>query len=226
MKQTIYMQLLSLLMLLATACSQEELPASGNSGYLSLNVAVGDVKVNVVRTKAFELPEVEIKIDILQNGAVYDNHSYSLGTLPAKIKLEKGSYTLKIYPADGNSGPEYDEYTKDFTIEEGKTTNLGTVEMKMQNLGVALVLPDGFDDWFKSYTFTVTMGETTRTLQNGGIAYFDKPETNNFTYKLEAVNLDGETMSMSENYLKDNTGRPVLDTNTIYDMETKSLVVR
>ena len=202
-------------MLLATACSQEELPASGNSGYLSLNVAVGDVKVNVVRTKAFELPEVEIKIDILQDGAVYDNHSYSLGTLPAKIKLEKGSYTLKIYPADGNSGPEYDEYTKDFTIEEGKTTNLGTVEMKMQNLGIALVLPDGFDDWFESYTF---------------IAYFDKPETNNFTYKLEAVNLDGETMSMSENYLKDNTGRPVLDTNTIYviqyDMETKSLVVR
>ena len=47
-------------MLLVTACSQEELPVNdGNSGYLSLNVEVSDVKVNIVNTKEFDLPDVE-----------------------------------------------------------------------------------------------------------------------------------------------------------------------
>lgn len=232
MKQTIYIQILSLLMLLVTACSQEELPVNdGNSGYLSLNVEVSDVKVNIVNTKAFDLPDVEFKIDILQNGAVYNNHSYKLTTLPAKVKLEKGNYTLKIYKVDNNIGPKYNEYEKEFAIEEGKTTNLGLVEMKMQNFGIALTLPDGFSDWFKSYTFTATVGEASKPLKSGEIAYFDFADgLRNFSYKLEATNQDGEEKTSEGNYLKDNTGRPVLAANTIYsinyNMATKSFMVR
>ena len=232
MKQTIYIQILSLLMLLVTACSQEELPVNdGNSGYLSLNVEVSDVKVNIVNTKAFDLPDVEFKIDILQNGAVYNNHSYKLTTLPAKVKLEKGNYTLKIYKVDNNIGPKYNEYEKEFAIEEGKTTNLEPVEMKMQNFGIALTLPDGFSDWFKSYTFTATVGEASKPLKSGEIAYFDFADgLRNFSYKLEATNQDGEEKTSEGNYLKDNTGRPVLAANTIYfinyNMATKSFMVR
>lgn len=232
MKQTIYIQVLSLLMLLVTACSQEELPVNdGNSGYLSLSVEVSDVKVNIVNTKAFDLPDVEFKIDILQNGAVYNNHSYKLTTLPAKVKLEKGNYTLKIYKVDNNIGPKYNEYEKDFAIEEGKTTNLGPVEMKMQNFGIALTLPDGFSDWFKSYTFTATVGEASKTLNSGEIAYFDFADgLRDFSYKLEATNQDGEEKKSEGNYLKDNTGRPVLAANAIYfinyNMATKSFMVR
>lgn len=232
MKQTIYIQILSLLMLLVTACSQEELPVNdGNSGYLSLNVEVSDLKVNIVNTKAFELPDVEFKIDILQNDAVYNNHSYKLTTLPAKVKLEKGNYTLKIYKVDNNIGPKYNEYEKDFEIKEGKTTNLEPVEMKMQNFGIALTLPDGFSDWFESYTFTATVGEASKTLKSGEIAYFDfADELRNFSYELKATNQDGEEKTSEGNYLKDNTGRPVLAANTIYfinyNMATKSFMVR
>ncbi len=232
MKQTIYIQILSLLMLLVTACSQEELPVNdGNSGYLSLSVEVSDVKVNIVNTKAFDLPDVEFKIDILQNGAVYNNHSYKLTTLPAKVKLEKGNYTLKIYKVDNNIGPKYNEYEKEFAIEEGKTTNLEPVEMKMQNFGIALTLPDGFSDWFKSYTFTATVGEASKTLKSGEIAYFDFPDgLRDFSYELKATNQDGEEKTSEGNYLKDNTGQPVLAANTIYfinyNMATKSFMVR
>lgn len=232
MKQTIYIQILSLLVLLVTACSQEELPVNdGNSGYLSLSVEVSDLKVNIVNTKAFDLPDVEFKIDILQNDAVYNNHSYKLTTLPAKVKLEKGNYTLKIYKVDNNIGPRYNEYEKEFAIEEGKTTNLGLVEMKMQNFGIALTLPDGFSDWFKSYTFTATVGEASKTLKSGEIAYFDFADgLSDFSYKLEATNQDGEEKTSEGYYLKDNTGRPVLAANTIYfinyNMATKSFMVR
>lgn len=232
MKQTIYIQILSLLMLLVTACSQEELPVNdGNSGYLSLSVEVSDVKVNIVNTKAFDLPDVEFKIDILQNGAVYNNHSYKLTTLPAKVKLEKGNYTLKIYKVDNNIGPRYNEYEKEFAIEEGKTTNLGLVEMKMQNFGIALTLPDGFSDWFESYTFTATVGKASKTLESGEIAYFDFADgLSDFSYELKATNQDGEEKISIGNYLKDNTGQPVLAANTIYfinyNMATKSFMVR
>lgn len=232
MKQTIYIQILSLLMLLVTACSQEELPVNdGNSGYLSLNVEVSDLKVNIVNTKAFELPDVEFKIDILQNGAVCNNHSYKLTTLPAKVKLEKGNYILKIYKVDNNIGPKYNEYEKDFEIKEGKTTNLGSVEMKMQNFGIALTLPDGFSDWFKSYTFTATVGKASKTLNSGEIAYFDFADgLSDFSYELKATNQDGEEKTSEGYYLKDNTGRPVLAANTIYlinyNMATKSFMVR
>ena len=232
MKQTIYIQVLSLLMLLVTACSQEELPVNdGNSGYLSLSVEVSDLKVNIVNTKAFDLPDVEFKIDILQNGAVYNNHSYKLTTLPAKVKLEKGNYTLKIYQVDNNIGPRYNEYEKEFAIEEGKTTNLGSVEMMMQNFGIALTLPDGFSDWFKSYTFTATVGEASKTLKSGEIAYFDFADgLRNFSYELKATNQDGEEKNSIGNYLKDNTGQSVLAANTIYsinyNMATKSFMVR
>ena len=232
MKQTIYIQILSLLMLLVTACSQEELPVNdGNSGYLSLSVEISDLKVNIVNTKAFDLPDVEFKIDILQNDAVYNNYSYKLTTLPAKVKLEKGNYTLKIYKVDNNIGPRYNEYEKEFAIEEGKTTNLGLVEMKMQNFGIALTLPDGFSDWFKSYTFTATVGEASKTLKSGEIAYFDFADgLSDFSYELKATNQDGEEKTSKGNYLKDNTGQPVLAANAIYfinyNMATKSFMVR
>lgn len=232
MKQTIYIQILSLLMLLVTACSQEELPVNdGNSGYLSLSVEVSDLKVNIVNTKAFDLPDVEFKIDILQNDAVYNNHSYKLTTLPAKVKLEKGNYTLKIYKVDNNIGPKYNEYEKDFEIKEGTTTNLGQVKMEMQNFGIALTLPDGFSDWFKSYTFTATVGEASKTLKSGEIAYFDFADgLRDFSYELKATNQDGEEKTSEGNYLKDNTGRPVLAANAIYfinyNMATKSFMVR
>ena len=219
-------------MLLVTACSQEELPVNdGNSGYLSLSVEVSDLKVNIVNTKAFDLPDVEFKIDILQNGAVYNNHSYKLTTLPAKVKLEKGNYTLKIYQVDNNIGPRYNEYEKEFAIEEGKTTNLGSVEMEMQNFGIALTLPDGFSDWFKSYTFTAKVGEASKTLKSGEIAYFDFADgLRDFSYELKATNQDGEEKISIGNYLKDNTGQSVLAANTIYfinyNMATKSFMVR
>ena len=236
MKQTISIQILSLLMLLVTACSQEELPVNyGNSGYLSLSVEVSDVKMNIVNTKAFELPDVEFKIDILQNDAVYNDHSYKLTTLPAKVKLDVGEYTLNIYndvakASDPNSGPRY-FHTQNFEIKEGMTTNLGLVEMKMQNFGIALTLPDGFSDWFKSYTFTATVGGASKTLNSGEIAYFDFADgLSDFSYELKATNQDGEEKISIGNYLKDNTGQSVLAANTIYfinyNMATKSFMVR
>lgn len=235
MKETIYIKIICLLLLVMTACSQEELPnGEEGSGYLSLNVAISEAQEKMVYTKAVEMPEVELKVEIWQNGAVYDNHSYTLTTVPAKIPLEKGNYTLTIYndvakSADKNSGPRY-EYSQDFTIEENKTTDLKTIKMKMQNFAIGLSLPDGFDDWFTDYTFTLSVGDVTKTLRSGEIAYFDMDDTlQNFTYQLKATNHDREEMTSDGAYLKNNTGLSVLSANTIYtinySLETQSFQV-
>lgn len=237
MKQSkIYRGFISLVALILMACSEEELPNDEGQGYLSMGIAVENASTNIVYTKAYEMPNTDIHVEILKEGtSVYNKLSTEV---EAKIKLEPGDYTLNIYSDaakadDKNSGPRY-EYSDSFTIEEGKTTNEGTITMQMRNFGVAVSLPESITTWFSSHTFTVTVGESSKTIDSGETAYFDLPESDKmFTYLLEATNTDGEQQMSRGIYPKADSGSEAqlsLATNTIYlityDMATKSWVVR
>ncbi len=237
MKQSkIYRGCISVMALFLVACSEEELPNDVGQGYLSMGIAVENASTNIIYTKAYEMPDTDIHVEILKDGlSIYNKLSMEV---EAKIKLEPGDYTLNIYSDaaradDKNSGPRY-EYSDAFTIEEGKTTNEGTITMQMRNFGVALSLPESFDTWFTSHSFTVTVGESAKTLDSGETVYFDLPEGNKeLSYQLDVTNTDGERQTSSGTYPKRDSGSEAqlsLTTNAIYlityDLATKSWVVR
>ncbi len=237
MKQSkIYRGCISVMALFLVACSEEELPNDAGKGYLSMGIAVENASTNIIYTKAYEMPDTDIHVEILKDGSsIYNKLSTEV---EAKIKLEPGDYTLNIYSDaaradDKNSGPRY-EYSDAFTIEEGKTTNEGTITMQMRNFGVAVSLPESIDTWFTSHSFTVTVGESAKTLDSGETVYFDLPEGNKeLSYQLDVTNTDGERQTSSGTYPKRDSGSEAqlsLTTNAIYlityDLATKSWVVR
>lgn len=212
MKQYISI-LLSCLFLLS--CQQEEMLSPVEEGYLALSaVDVQEVQINKVPTRATVASE-PLHVDILQNEVVVPGHSYTADNLPAKIKLPVGNYTLEIYsdsykqPADGLGAAIY-HHSQSFDIAENKTTNLGVIKLGMANIGVSLQLPQGFDTWFPTYTFKVTIGETSKELKNGETAYLDFVEGGTLSYTLSATNSDGESSHQEGSY------KDALSANTIY----------
>lgn len=213
MKQYISI-LLSCLFLLS--CQQEEMLSPAEEGYLALSaVDVQEVQINKVPTRATAASE-PLHVDILQNGVVVPGHSYTADNLPAKIKLPVGNYTLEIYsdsykqPVDGLGAAIYHQ-SQLFDIAENTTNNLGVISVKMVNVGVSLQLPQDFDTWFPTYTFTVTIGDTSKELRNGETAYFDFVEGGALSYTLSATNSDNE-----QPFNKMGTYQGTLSDNTIY----------
>ena len=213
MKQYISI-LLSCLFLLS--CQQEEMLSPVEEGYLALSaVELQEVQINKVPTRATAASE-PLHVDILQNGVVVPDHAYTTANLPEKIKLPVGNYTLEIYsdsykqPADGLGAAIY-HHSQSFDIADNKTTNLGVIKLGMANIGVSLQLPQGFDTWFPTYTFKVTIGKTSKELRNGETAYFDFVEGGTLSYTLSATNLDNE-----QPFEKEGIYQGTLSANTIY----------
>ena len=213
MKQYISI-LLSFFFLLS--CQQEEMLSPVEEGYLALSaVELQEVQVNKVPTRATVASE-PLYVDILQKGEVVPGYAYTTANMPSKIKLPVGNYTLEIYndsykqqPVDGLGAAIY-HYSESFDIAENKTTDLGVIQMKMANVGVSLQLPQGFDTWFSTYTFTVTIGEVSKELKHGETAYFDFVEGGRLSYVLSVTNQDNDAQEKSGTYAG------TLSVNTIY----------
>ena len=199
MKQIwIYTCAISLISLFA--CQQEELPSNNNVGYLSLeNISIQSANVETITTRAVDS---DLYVEISGNGSTT---TYNPGKTPSKIELLKGEYTLKAYNAAYNEQSSWGNDNKgeaafyidnqSFTIEEGKVNYL-SVEVPMTNIGVRLALPEGFSNWFNTYSFNVSAGNRSVSITNGETVYFNTGQ--DISYTLSAQNNDSEQKKTSQ----------------------------
>lgn len=128
------------------------------------------------------------------------NDTYEPGTLPNKIELKAGEYTLKAYNEayqnkTANAPQYYVEET--FAIEAEKVT-YPTIAVPMVNVGISLAtLSDELQGLFNDVelSFYTTDEQTETVLQPGETVYMDYAEDMTFTYTLTATNADNETFT-------------------------------
>ena len=136
------------------ACQQEEFsPQEETLGYLSIdNISVEVKNMNYVSTKAVDA-DFYVKIDGNEQ-----THIYAPGEVPREIALDAGNYTVSVYNYETyqEGKPLYSTETS-VTITAGEI-NYISIQVPLQNVGIRLVLPDNFEDYF-TYTFSVTQGE-------------------------------------------------------------------
>jgi hypothetical protein len=207
MKHTSLLYLL--IFFLFTACQREEESQPSGTGYLSLSsLEVSNVDVVPVKTRAVNA-ELAIEIEKADGTPVV---SYEAGApeTSAKIELEAGEYMLKAYTS--NYGQVWDDSAQGepvfykeqrFTIAAEKVNYL-TVICPMVNIGVRLVLPEGFSEWFNDYSFSARIGERNVNLRNGETAYYALPdegqEAVELSYSLSATNADNESLNKEGSY--------------------------
>lgn len=223
MKQIwIYTCAISLISLFA--CQQEELPSNNNVGYLSLeNISIQSANVETITTRAVDS---DLYVEISGNGSTT---TYNPGKTPSKIELLKGEYTLKAYNAAYNEQSSWGNDNKgeaafyidnqSFTIEEGKVNYL-SVEVPMTNIGVRLALPEGFSNWFNTYSFNVSAGNRSVSITNGETVYFNTGQ--DISYTLSAQNNDSEQKTDSKTITKDQIAAGTIYVIT-YNYATQSL---
>lgn len=193
MKQTLY-TLLSLFLLIS--CQQEDiLSEQEKKGYLQLtNLSLVSPTIESVQTRAVD---EDLYVEITGTDV---NDTYEPGTLPNKIELEAGEYTLKAYNEayqnkTANAPQYYVEET--FTIEAEKVT-YPTISVPMVNVGISLAtLSDELQGLFNDVklSFYTTDEQTETVLQPGETVYMDYAEAMTFTYTLTATNADNETFT-------------------------------
>lgn len=205
------------------ACQQEDLPSVGETGFLSLeNMTVEVANTESISTRAVDDDDLYVEISS-QDVTPEVTLKYNPGDIiPDKIELGTGRYALKIYN-DTTLLDETPVYYKDtiFEIEAGKVNYL-SVEVPMINIGVRLALPEGFSNWFKTYTFNVSDGDGNRSVSiaNGETAYFSIDQ--NISYTLSVTNNDGEQKTDSKAITKDQIAAGTIYVIT-YDYATKAL---
>lgn len=193
MKQILY-TLLSLFLLIS--CQQEDiLSEQEKKGYLQLtNLSLVSPTIESVQTRAVD---EDLYVEITGTDV---NDTYEPGTLPNKIELEAGEYTLKAYNEayqnkTANAPQYYVEET--FTIEAEKVT-YPTISVPMVNVGISLAtLSDELQGLFNDVklSFYMTDEQIVTVLQPGETVYMDYAEDITFTYTLTATNADNETFT-------------------------------
>lgn len=224
MKKILY----TLFILCLISCQQEEQALQGKGeGYLSLaNITLQSESNQIIASRAVD---ADLNIEIWDAEGTTKVLGYAAGTVPTKIPLEVGAYTLKAYTQDPDNMDEWTNADKgeqvfyvetQFVIEEDEVTPL-SLEVPLINFGVSLSLPDDFDTFFPTYTFKVTVGDRTVTLENGKAAYFAFEEGATISYTLSATNNDGEkNIGDEEVYSQVNQGTVYCVT---YKMEGRSI---
>lgn len=193
MKQILY-TLLSLFLLIS--CQQEDiLSEQEKKGYLQLtDLSLISPTIESVQTRAVD---EDLYVEITGTDV---NDTYEPGTLPNKIELEAGEYTLKAYNdayknKTANAPQYYVETT--FTIEAEKVT-YPTISVPMVNVGISLAtLSDELQGLFNDVklSFYMTDEQIVTVLQPGETVYMDYAEDITFTYTLTATNADNETFT-------------------------------
>lgn len=203
------------------ACQQEDLPSVGETGFLSLeNMTVEVANTESISTRA---EDNDLYVEISSQDVTPEvTLKYNPGdSIPDKIELGTGRYALKIYN-DTTLLDEIPVFYKDtiFDIEAGKVNYL-SVEVPMINIGVRLALPEGFSDWFKTYSFNVSDdGNRSVSIANGETAYFTIDQ--DISYTLSVTNNDDEQMTDSKAITKDQIAAGTIYVIT-YDYATKAL---
>lgn len=202
------------------ACQQEDLPSVGETGSLSLeNMTVEVANTESISTRAVDN---DLYVEISSQDVTPEvTLKYNPGdNIPSKIELGAGRYALKIYN-DTTLLDEIPVFYKDtiFDIEAGKVNYL-SVEVPMINIGVRLALPEGFSNWFKTYSFNVSDGNRSVSIANGETAYFSIDQE--ISYTLSVTNTDNEQKTDSKAITKDQIAAGTIYVIT-YDYATKAL---
>ncbi len=193
MKHTLY-TLLSLFLLIS--CQQEDiLSEQEKKGYLQLtDLSLISPTIESVQTRAVD---EDLYVEITGTDV---NDTYEPGTLPNKIELEAGEYTLKAYNEaylnkTANAPQYYVEET--FAIEAEKVT-YPTIAVPMVNVSISLAtLSDELQGLFNDVklSFYTTDKQTETVLQPEETVYMDYAEDMTLTYTLTATNADNETFT-------------------------------
>lgn len=203
---------------LLASCQQEEIPSG--EGFLSLTGI--EVQTQEITNVASRAVDEDLTVDLYKGEQKV--RTLTAEEMQSKIELEPATdYKLKVYSANYGQDVNWTKemsgepvYYKEepFQVKEGETTAL-KVQVPMCNYAVSLALPEGFEKWMTYYTFEVTSGARTVTLQDGGTAYFPVSALGSpFSYKLKLTNTDSESFELTGTW-GDTEGETV-EMNTVY----------
>lgn len=195
MKKNIVYILLGIFLL--ASCQQENEIPSGK-GYLSVEGI--KLQSQVVTEVASRAVDESMKVDLYKGGQLV--RPLTPEEMQNKIGLDPATdYMLKVHSANYGKESTWDNKTKGepvyykevpFEVIAGATTPL-KVQVPMITFAVCLDMSAVTGDWLQRYTFTVTSGGRSVTLQDGETAYFPYSEGVSFDYQLSVTNSDNES---------------------------------
>ena len=212
------------LLLMVTSCSHTaDTPLLGT---LELSIAVEQPISNTVSTRAVD---AELQVEVWSVDGATMLHQFTPGQSPNRMTLAAGSYLLKAFTPNyqttyGNDKLGEAKYYAErvFSIEPAVVNRI-SCPVPMINTAVSLSLPEGFNTWFTSYSFSIKQSTTSRTvsMEVGQTAYFDCTDgATSLLYTITSINTDDEPNSDS-NTLSASAGTHY---RIIYAWETKCLL--
>ena len=197
----------------------KEIVSLPQEGYLSISSI--EVKSQAISNVASRAVDEDLTVDLYKGEQKV--RTLTAEEMQSKIELEPATdYKLKVYSANYGQDVNWTNkmsgepvYYKEepFQVKEGETTAL-KVQVPMCNYAVSLALPEGFEKWM-TYTFEVTSGARTVTLQDGDTVYFPVSALGSpFSYNLKLTNTDSESFELTGTW-GDTEGETV-EMNTVY----------
>lgn len=189
MKRILYI----VLTLITFASCQQHIQLGEQGCVLELDVTREETPVVVSRAI-----DIDLAITILDsNGQEYLH--YPAGTVPNRIVLEPGTFTVCAYTenqdtwhmANEGKGEACCFASRQIVMEYDHFIRL-SMSVPVTNYAVGLQLPERFDELFTSHQLTLNSGNREVVIRDDEKAYFDVAD-GGFTYALSVTNTDGST---------------------------------
>lgn len=199
MKKTI-LPIWTIILLMLTSCGNSEELLIGT---LELSVAVVQPVSSTVSTRAVD---ADLQVEVWSADGATMLRQFTPGQSPNRMTLQAGSYLLKAFTPNYQTTYGNDELgeakyyaEKAFSIEPAVVNRI-SCPVPMINTAVSLILPEGFNTWFKNYSFSIKQQTSSRNVSMtvGQTAYFDCTDrATSLLYTLTSVNTDDEPNSDS-----------------------------
>lgn len=199
MKKTI-LPIWTIILLMLTSCGNSEELLIGT---LELSVAVVQPVSSTVSTRAVD---ADLQVEVWSADGATMLRQFTPGQSPNRMTLQAGSYLLKAFTPNYQTTYGNDELgeakyyaEKAFSIEPAVVNRI-SCPVPMINTAVSLILPEGFNTWFKNYSFSLKQQTNSRNVSMtvGQTAYFDCTDgATSLLYTLTSVNTDDEPNSDS-----------------------------
>ena len=199
MKKTI-LPIWTIILLMLTSCGNSEELLIGT---LELSVAVVQPVSSTVSTRAVD---ADLQVEVWSADGATMLRQFTPGQSPNRMTLQAGSYLLKAFTPNYQTTYGNDELgeakyyaEKAFSIEAAVVNRI-SCPVPMTNTAVSLILPEGFNTWFKNYSFSIKQQTSSRNVSMtvGQTAYFDCTDgATSLLYTLTSVNTDDEPNSDS-----------------------------
>jgi hypothetical protein len=197
MRRFYIIYIIGILLLGFTSCSNEELAPSKKTGTLEL--VVSRHPLPSVSTRAVD---DDLNIDVIDPTGEEATMHFTAGTVPAKINLTADKeYRIVAFTSNQNTWQNANDglgepcFMGETTASvKADSTVYVNYQVPMINYAVTITLPELFNSYFKSYTFTVSdskEGGRSVRVAEGQKGYFSA--TKGFFYELWATNTDERT---------------------------------